>query len=344
MPTTSRAFSSISSGASPRTAGCRARRPLSRRTTGRRSSPRCRRCSRGNAAAGLRNSGAACRRASCRAANTSGGSRSCSRRSVFQPPAAQPSELVASTHSATGDAAEQVLLKDALEPLRRDVRIPDALRVNDEQRPRVAHAETAGLRAHRREAGLLHAALHVFPSRLAVRGRAAVGPEAEEEMALRDLHAGLRETGGELRVHDGSDSCKTAQLGAKNDARVGPCPEFARRRRQFSLRCRARLSLRIGEEAPPPFSCTRVARRRSSSGGASLAWKPLARQTLKELEAAPVRRGSPRAALYTRDKNWRWIHAPRQALRSTHSLFHRIAAGLPIYQRMHSACRLCGRG
>src|SRR6478736_4914606 len=81
-----------------------------------------------------------------------------------------------------GRAAEDVLLQNALEALGRDVGVPGAVGVDNEDGALLADAKAAGLGPHHFEAELLDATLNVVPSLLALAHLAAVGAEAEEEM------------------------------------------------------------------------------------------------------------------------------------------------------------------
>src|SRR5581483_2632021 len=102
-------------------------------------------------------------------------------------------------------AAEEMLLKDALETVRRDRAVPSALRIDHQPRTACTNAEAAGFRAHGLESGFAYALLHVFPYALAFGRRAAIRADAEEQVAFRIGDARLDESGLNGFVHGGRE-------------------------------------------------------------------------------------------------------------------------------------------
>ena len=74
---------------------------------------------------------------------------------------------------------------DAIESLRRHVRIPDTVGIDDEPGALLAKSKTLRLRSQHRQHVLLHLSLDVLPSRKALNLRAATRAGAEEQMLPR---------------------------------------------------------------------------------------------------------------------------------------------------------------
>lgn len=98
-------------------------------------------------------------------------------------------------------AAFKMLAPDTIKPLRRDLGIPHAFRINDEPRSFAAHPQTGGFRPHDREFMLLHARLQIFPSGETFLSRATIRAHAEKKMAPRRGQTVLGESFGAVETH-----------------------------------------------------------------------------------------------------------------------------------------------
>jgi hypothetical protein len=105
---------------------------------------------------------------------------------------------------AHGFAADQVFLENAFETLWRDRAIPRSLRIHDEPRPSCADAKAAGFGPHGTQARLLDASFDKIPDTFPFLRRAAIRPDAQEQVAFRSGNARFVQSLLDGFVHGGT--------------------------------------------------------------------------------------------------------------------------------------------
>ena len=104
---------------------------------------------------------------------------------------------------AYGLVVAQMLGDDAFAAFGSDLAVPYAFGINDHPRATTAHAEAGGFCTQGGDTELFQPRLEKLPGGEALGGRAAVGTDAEENVALRRLKVHLGEAGGDDGVGHG---------------------------------------------------------------------------------------------------------------------------------------------